>query len=116
MESIRIALEENFNINEYLRPIPPNMLFFRFATEPKDIIIELILKELPFNIQLDYYRKKKTWTYKLHTERFGDRDFEDSWLTKCVDYQGGVVKKDSVPRTFLQTRGHRGKHIKSGLL
>ena len=52
-ESKRQSFEQKFDFQAYYKKLPADTKFERFASYPKDIVIEYVMKGLDFYLELD---------------------------------------------------------------
>ena len=85
----RLSLSLNFDVKAHYKKIPSNIRFVRFASYPKDIVIEYVIKGLDFYLELD-----NSFQYDgCETYKFADSDKQNFSFCLTLIRQGGWVKR-----------------------
>ena len=71
---MRQAIADNYDFRSFPRIVDDGARFFKFASEPRDILVELILWKCPFRVGMKPIKvKKKSMTvWMISCELFGD--------------------------------------------
>lgn len=87
-EEIKSMAVASIDYDSYLGKIPPDKKFLRFKTLPRDIVLQFVMKNLPFHMERDEsFARNKKLSYKFAVE-----DFSDFGYLKRLLQQGGWQK------------------------